>query len=199
MQILDDINGGVKDVIVEVHWLGWRCDLLGRAGVGPYPECFKAKHSCADCWWDTTCSCAYVPRPLLSSATETAEHCDKERCRCHAPRSAEEHCTIIESLRAKKWTSKKTRAEDFRDAGVARLYCVMDFMPNGDVTTDLPLDTSHLFFMGTTRQEFYWTVDDLISSGTFTWDDLNKSRKTINESLLGWQPSLTLPGRWYDK
>ena len=119
-----------------------------------------------------------VPRPLLSSH---AEH--KERCRRHELRDSAEHCLTIEALRARSWSSQKARADALRDAGVARLQCVMDHWPGARLSQDLPLDVAHIFQMGITRMELFWVLDDLISAKCFSWEQLNESRKITNKAL----------------
>ena len=71
-----------------------------------------------------------------------------------------------------------------RDAGVSKLYSVTTSLPDGHPTEDTPFDTMHVFLCGITRHEGFWVLDDLIDvAHAITWEDVNESRKAINESL----------------
>lgn len=179
MEIPDDLKGGKKKIILVVGWMGLCCDLLGAAGAGPWPECFQAQHPCLDCWWHSNCFCAYLPEDCRESRRKNA-HAPGCRGQPHVPRTHKETEADIAVLRQTKFTSKKQRACAFKDAGVARLYSVLQNLPEGNLEQDAHKDIMHLFFNGISRHEGLWVIVDLVSTGCVTWDLLNATRKRMS-------------------
>ena len=86
----------------------------------------------------------------------------------------------VTRLQQTKFTSKKARATAFKDAGVARLHCFLQYFPEGNLEIDAKKDIMHLFLNGITRHEGLWMVMDLVAAGCFTWDQLNVARKRLS-------------------
>jgi hypothetical protein len=168
MDIPDDDNGGTSEWIVEVHLLGWLADLLGAHGLGPWPESFQAHHSCRDCWWHTTCWCAYAP-PDSRRAQQRRPHVNG--CRHGTERGLAELQRDLQVV-CGEFRTKKGRADTQRDLGLARGHCVLMNLPDSNPTTDASADIAHLFLLGITRHEIFWMLDAFIPS-QFSWDDLN--------------------------
>jgi hypothetical protein len=165
VEIPDDIRGGTMKIELEVHVLLFEADLLGAHGLSHLPESFKAQHPCQDCWWNQS-----KPR---SGAT----------CNHFGARTLEQHVANLKELRTTVFTSKKAKADAFRDKGVSKLYCVIEALLGGHPLEDIAPDIMHLFMCGITRHEGYWVLADLIGCGAFTWDQLNAQRKVVNSSL----------------
>ena len=70
-----------------------------------------------------------------------------------------------------------------RDMGISKQHCVLEHMPDGEMDNDASADVAHLFLLGVTRHELFWMLDDLISSGVFSWDDLNGEVAKMNGTL----------------
>ena len=70
-----------------------------------------------------------------------------------------------------------------RDMGISKQHCVLEHMPDGEMDNDASADVAHLFLLGVTRHELFWMLDDLISSGVFSWDDLNAEVAKMNGTL----------------
>lgn len=179
LEIPDDVKGGKKNIILEVGWLGLCCDLLGAAGAGPWPECFQAQHPCLDCWWHSSCFCAYLPEGCRESRRKNT-HSPGCRGQPDVARTHEETEADIMRLQQTKFTSKKERACAFKNAGIARLYSVLQNLPEGNLEQDAHKDIMHLFFNGISRHEGLWVITDLVSAGCVTWDLLNATRKRMS-------------------
>ena len=98
MEIPDDVRGGKLKIILEVGWMGLCADLLGAAGAGPWPECFQAQHPCYDCWWHSSCFCAYLP---LNSRESRRKQAHDPQCRQEMvlrTQVAEPHLRMWQSL-----------------------------------------------------------------------------------------------------
>jgi hypothetical protein len=177
MYIPDDKTGGKLCVIVELHLVGWLADLLGAHGLGPWPESFQARHACRDCWWHSTCWCAYVVEGTQEAKRKSAH---AEGCRQRRDRTKDELETDIKYIRTTPFTTKKAYAEACRDRGVSKQYCTLEHLPDTDMSTDAAADTAHLFFLGITRHEIFWMLDDLIRvAKCFTWDELNEQARNV--------------------
>ena len=166
----------MEKVIVEVHLVGWLADLLGAHGLGPWPESFQARHACRDCWWNTICWCAKKAPGSRESQSKTphAPGCRNRVCRTHEE-LVRDMATIGGSFR-----TLKLRAETQRDLGVSKAHCVLSHLPGSKPITDASADAAHLFMLGITRHEIFWMLDDLISSGCFSWAELNAQAKALN-------------------
>ena len=180
MSIPDDVNGGVMQIILEVHHVGWLADLLGAGGLSYFPESFSARHPCKDCWWHSSCWCAHV---LPDSQEARAKRPHAAGCRgvANVPRTHDEMLAKVRTLRETKFSSKQARSDAMRDAGVSKLRCVLEHLAGAKIDEDLSADIMHQFLQGLTRHEAYWSlcdVEDCFSGKS--WDVLNEARKNID-------------------
>lgn len=176
IEMPDDDNGGVKDVILECHFLGLCADLLGAAGAGPWPECFQAKHPCYDCWWHSKCFCAYVPAHASEQRRKGAH---EPGCKSCAPRTEAETLGLIKTIATTQFNSKKAREAAMTDSGIRKLHSAIQYLPGANMEYDLRKDTMHLFLRGITPHEGLWMINGFVQDGEFTWEELNIARKKL--------------------
>jgi hypothetical protein len=115
---------------LKVGSLGWACDMLGGAELGPWPEGFTAVYPCKNCWWTPSCPCAHLPGDEASRRAslppEDPEHiAHVAHCRGNAPRTAEELASDLASLRNSS-CSKTARKGLMTKKGISKLYFVQD-------------------------------------------------------------------------
>ena len=115
----DDDKGGVSKYRLKICLLGWAADLLGRAGLGPWPESFQAAHPCPDCWFSPLCECAYLCKPCPAESA-IVHHV---KCLGELPRSESEDRRNLDSLRL---LSQTAAMKQFSTLGVNKLYHVLD-------------------------------------------------------------------------
>jgi hypothetical protein len=175
--IPDDENGGTVPIMLEAHFLGFCADQLGAHGLGPWPESFKARHSCSDCWWHARCFCAHLPADSPELTDRKSEHCQGCRGKMEL-RTQQGFKADIARLRCAQFKSKKARDAAFRDAGINKLHCALQYIPGAVLTTDARLDTMHLWWCGLSKYESAFLLGDLIPE-CFSWDDLNDARSKL--------------------
>ena len=175
-EIPDDINGGMMPITLEVVFLGHCADLLGCAGVGPWPECFRAIHPCLDCWWHSKCSCAYVPADSTESRRKGAHEADCKGC---APRTDEDTRKLLQQGAATSFSSKAARTKFLREGGIGKFYSALQYIPGASLATDARKDTMHLFLRGISAHEALWMIDSFVKMGEFSWKELNEERRKL--------------------
>ena len=152
----DDVNGGLREVLLRVYMLAVTADYLAAAALGPTPESTSALRCCRDCLWLARCPCAYVPAADARAAIEHDDLCVE----C-APRTSEQ--LALDLLQARNWHGGKTALKKFMSgAGLGKRYCVMEFLAGLDTLHDLPIDIMHIFLCGLTRYELAWLLDVLV-------------------------------------
>ena len=198
IEIPDDVNGGTMTVLLEVHFIGLCADLLGAAGCGPWTECFRAQHPCLDCWWHSSCFCAYLPANSSEARRKGAHHAD---CKRLAPRTDEETLRIISTIKDTQFSSKAARATAMRQGGVYKLHSALQYIAGARLSEDARKDIMHLLLRGITAHELLWIIDAFVKvrcnvrcntrcnssnntcclkqDGEFTWDELNDMRKKL--------------------
>ena len=187
----NDIVGGVDEWELEVEYQGSSADLLGCAQVGHFPESFVAAHCCKDCWWHSQCWCAHATSATLPRKQQThAPGCHGQDAGMRTP---EEHSGNLQKLRSSTFTSKVKRADAYRAAGVGKLYAALDYIPGARPTDDLKHDVMHLFFCGISPKESFQMLEYFTTTGVFTWDDLNVSRKHLKVESGHTIPELARP------
>jgi hypothetical protein len=189
--IPDDVNGGTMEISLQIHLIGWLCDLLGAGGLGPYPESFSATHPCRDCWWHTGCWCAHVPpggREARRKGRPHAAGCLMQECQeCDdfIPRGEHEMRSLVSQVQEREFTSKTTMKDAFRERGINKRFCAIEFLAGSKLTEDINADLMHLLYTGPTPQEAYHVCNHLVKSkaNDLTWETLERDRKLFNVDL----------------
>ena len=187
----DDKVGGLRSWELEVEYQGSSADLLGCGQMGHTPESYSARHPCKDCMWHSSCWCAHASdsdRPR--KGRQHADGCLGSDIRL---RTLEAHNATLARLRTTRFKTKAARAEDFKNAGISKLFCAVEKLPGANVVDDLKSDIMHLFFCGISPKESYQMLEHFTSTGVFTWDQLNESRKRVTVGYRHTIPELFRP------
>ena len=189
--IPDDANGGTEEIVLEIHMLGWLCDLLGAGGLGPYPESFSATHPCRDCWWHTGCWCAHVPPGSRDARRKGRAHAPGclmatcQECDDYVARGEDEMRTMLADVQQTTFTSQAAMKQAFRERGINKKYCAIEFISGSKLTEDIGADVMHLLYTGPTPQEAYHLCTHIVKSkaNDLTWEKLERERKLFNTQL----------------
>jgi hypothetical protein len=119
--LADDIKGGIDPVpwILRVGSIGWACDMLGAAEIGPWPEGFTARHPCRNCWWTPSCPCAYLP-PAQAQNVMHSDH-----CRHSALRTMSELEADLDVLRTAACSATELKKQ-MSAKGISKLFFLLD-------------------------------------------------------------------------